>query len=168
VKQYAKSNNILYKDALSKAKETYGGSAKSGYIQKLIKQGNFDIDKMKWTPSKSLQIDDLKNKLKDFEREYYAETNSNIIKSAATGRRATKMKYGSATEYYNKYNLIKRQLEQLTKNTYPELKTEKTLKKEITKEIKKMNEDDKRIIVVDNNTPFEIPRRKKIKSPLFN
>jgi hypothetical protein len=47
VKQYAKSNNILYKDALSKAKETYGGSAKSGYIQKLIKQGNFDIDKMK-------------------------------------------------------------------------------------------------------------------------
>ena len=55
--KYANDNNISFKDAMSKSKKTYkpqtGGSKNSGYIQKLLKTGEFDISKVN-KPSKSL------------------------------------------------------------------------------------------------------------------
>ena len=49
VKAYQKLHNCTYKDALTRSKSSYqtGGSAKSGFIRRLLAEKKFDLDKIK-------------------------------------------------------------------------------------------------------------------------
>ena len=57
VQNYRNQHGCSYKEALSKAGATYmrGGSVKSGYIKRLVKENKIDIDKIK-NPSKHLLL----------------------------------------------------------------------------------------------------------------
>jgi hypothetical protein len=46
VKAFQKKNGCTYKEAMTRAKQTYGGSLKSNYIKRLVATGNFDINKI--------------------------------------------------------------------------------------------------------------------------
>ena len=54
VKNYRDQHGCSYKEAMTKARATYtGGSIKSSYIKRLVKENKIDIDKIK-NPSKNL------------------------------------------------------------------------------------------------------------------
>jgi hypothetical protein len=56
VKKYAAEHKLSYKDAMSKAKDTYkktGGSRNAGYVKKLVAMKKLDINKVK-KPSDNL------------------------------------------------------------------------------------------------------------------
>jgi hypothetical protein len=76
VKQFANDNQLNYNEALKHpyCKTSYhsisGGTLKSGYIKKLIKNGSFDIKRMKTEPSKW-----LKNKYPEIMEQIYEQAN---------------------------------------------------------------------------------------------